>query len=161
MDWFVLIIFLILIIVLGIIVINLSRVAVKTGGGDRGSLIVISSPTGTDKISMKGKILKLSDYNKDEFNEDKLVKDITRFIKKQDVIIIGNLRGDQTRIKPDSHIHLIAIDIADTEYPHTLLAENKQNIMNKYGMSQKDWDRYWDDLCHMDIHEFRYNRFST
>lgn len=176
MDWILLILGILLIILLGYLS-YYSRSA-KRGGSERHRLIAVSSPIGTASYKdKKAKILKLSDYNTNDFDEDRLVKDINRFISKRDVVIIGNIRGDQTRIKPDLHVHAINLDLTDVQNPYTFIAENKPLLMSLYGINQKQWDKYWDDLCHMDIHEFRsigitggdallvlsrdYNRFLT
>lgn len=174
MDWlWIVVLSIILIVILGYL--NTFQ-GIKSGGLEQHQLIAVSSPTGSSTVPAKGKILKLAQYyNNQEFDEDRLVKDINKYIKKQDVIIVGNIRTDVTHIKPDLHIHNLKLDVTDTQNPYTFIAENKQHIMTAYGIGQKQWERYWDDLCHMDIHEFRsgisggeesllgrdYNRFLT
>ena len=124
------------------------------GGAERHRLIAVSSPMGQDALKHKGKVLRIKDYMKPDLDEDKLVEDISRYIKTKDIILIGSVRSDQTRIKPDHHVHLIrGIDL-DRKDPYTWISENKSSIINQYGLTARDWDMYWDDLCHMDIHEF-------
>jgi hypothetical protein len=129
-------------------------------GGVEHQLIAISSPifnkdpSAEIDINIAGKYLKLANYYKTEFNEDKLIRDISNYIKRQDVVLIGNIRIDRTRIKPNRHIHLINIDLANDTSPYSTIVEKKQSIQQTYNLSDKEWDKYWDDLCHMNINYF-------
>jgi hypothetical protein len=66
------------------------------------------------------------------------------------IIIGASLRVDTMNVKPSKHIHICPVRLY-SEIAEIALA--KQELMPIL-KSEENWNRYWDDLCHMEISHF-------
>src|SRR5271170_7398174 len=147
MYWILLI--LVLLIVIAILVFR-SRNHIISGGYQSKELLFISYPPGhTPKIRLpKTKIIQIQKYiHNNQLNEDKLIKDLK--LVKSNVAIVGlGLRTDQIKLVPTNHIHVLPFDVS-MDNPFLDISKNR----NMLHLSKADFDKYWDDLCHMDINK--------
>lgn len=124
------------------------------GGVERGAIILVSYPKGCIKLgkAIRDELatIKTPKFNVIDQDRDSLP---SQKIGGGKVVVVGsNLRSDVISLPHQTHIHCAGLEIHDMAE----LALAKTQIQQQMDCPdpEKMWDKYWDDLCHMDIHAF-------
>lgn len=145
--WLILGLFIILIVTIAIVWSNPSYI---TGGSIPGELIFISFPP---NIKFKSKTVPKDTVIINQIdNDDKLIAKVKSLIVKHDrVIVVGHkLRDDITRLTPSRHIHICPVSI-DTSTSNVDIFHKISTNRDKFNLTDKLWQEYWDGLCHMTV----------